>query len=598
MYTKHKDESVTLFKWIWRSYIKIALIPLIIIEVVFLSMYCLTSTWIQRETIGFAEDVAKQELIQIVVHEANLIEEQLKRVANMAELYRKQISKRLMRSALMEQEDLERLRYSSEGMYYTYKDREGGGAAVFYTGITPVGEREVLKVAQLLTEQELMKEIIATEPLADSIYINTFDSLNIIYPYFDVISQYTPFADIPTYNFYYEADEKYNPERKIKWTDAYLDPAGQGWMTSVIAPVYHQDFLEGVIGIDVTINTIIHQVLNMDIPWEGYGILIGKDGSILALPPDGEKDWGLTELTSHTYNGGITQDTFKPLNFNLYQMPELQEVTDQILKNNEGFSAIDLNHYKHKISWTSISDTGWKLLIVAPQEKIYEKVTQMKKHLIQLGVYMVLGLALFYFIFYIWVLRNSHRISQKISSLLFQVNDIVKKIGSGEYYQKTPILQIKELKNTAGKLIQMGKQLGDSNHNLLKIQEQLTIREAHLQALINSLDDTIIELNEDGKILNVWASDHDNLAKAFLEGEANCIETLLEGPIVDTIHAKIKKVIQTKIPQTVEYTLETNKGLRWYEARLTLISSETRTLLAAARDITAYKTMEDSIQDS
>ena len=72
--------------------------------------------------------------------------------------------------------------------------------------------------------------------------------------------------DIPTFNFYYEADLAHNPERKVQWTDVYLDPAGHGWMASAIAPVYNQaDFLEGVVGMDITVNTI-----TKDIPEPGY----------------------------------------------------------------------------------------------------------------------------------------------------------------------------------------------------------------------------------------------------------------------------------------------------------------------------------------
>lgn len=50
--------------------------------------------------------------------------------------------------------------------------------------------------------------------------------------------------DIPIYNFYYLADLAHNPSKEVIWTDAYLDPAGAGWMISAIAPVYKGDFLE------------------------------------------------------------------------------------------------------------------------------------------------------------------------------------------------------------------------------------------------------------------------------------------------------------------------------------------------------------------
>ena len=58
------------------------------------------------------------------------------------------------------------------------------------------------------------------------------------------------YEKMDSFNFYYLADAQHNPERKPVWTGAYLDPAGHGWMTSCVVPVYRGDFLEGVTGLD------------------------------------------------------------------------------------------------------------------------------------------------------------------------------------------------------------------------------------------------------------------------------------------------------------------------------------------------------------
>lgn len=74
---------------------------------------------------------------------------------------------------------------------------------------------------------------------------------------------------VSDYNFYYEADAENNPERRDVWTEAYVDPAGHGWMVSSIAPVWRGDRLEGVVGIDVTVETIISDIIDLDLPWGG-----------------------------------------------------------------------------------------------------------------------------------------------------------------------------------------------------------------------------------------------------------------------------------------------------------------------------------------
>lgn len=85
------------------------------------------------------------------------------------------------------------------------------------------------------------------------------------------------------YNFYYVADAKHNPQRGPVWTGAYLDPAGQGRMISSVIPIYNGDFLEGVSGLDVTIESLVHEVMNLSLPWSAAVFMVDQEGMILAM---------------------------------------------------------------------------------------------------------------------------------------------------------------------------------------------------------------------------------------------------------------------------------------------------------------------------
>ena len=105
------------------------------------------------------------------------------------------------------------------------------------------------------------------------------------YPFIDkVYEQFVPDINIPEFNFYYLADQRHNPERRVIWTEPYLDPAGQGWMMSCIAPIYKGDYLEGVVGVDVTIKNFIDNILTLQLPWGGEAFLVNRDGTIMAMP--------------------------------------------------------------------------------------------------------------------------------------------------------------------------------------------------------------------------------------------------------------------------------------------------------------------------
>ncbi len=592
---KNRETSVSLLKWIRHSYLKTALVPLVLVELVFIGIYFVTSNWSQYEMTHLLKSEVNEELSQIVELEVSSIQQQLSGITYTTQMYANQTADALQTPQTLLPEDAARLSYSEDGVYHTIADNPHGGAAIFYSGIVPIASAEREKAARALQTQGLMKSIQQSNPLIASIYLNTYDSLNIIYPYFDVISQYAAHMDIPSYNFYYEADAAHNPTRSVQWTDVYLDPAGHGWMASCIAPVYTDDFLEGVVGIDITVSTITEQVLNLDIPWDGYGILVGQDGTILALPRKGEADWGLTELTNHSYNEAILEDTFKPEQFNLFHSTELSAFSENLSEHASGFSTLMLKNSAKVVSWSTISETGWKLILIAPENNIYAKVNQMKHHLLLIGSLMIAGLILFYSVFFLFLYRRSRKMSLDISQPLLTINEMVRSIGNGNYYQISPPFTVQELDETTHHLVEMGRQLGDANQLLLNTQMALQENEAYQQVLIRSLDDVIFEVDENGVFSNIRTSDAGNLSVHYLSDGPNSIDTVFQKTTADHYLATIQTVLETGKTAMLEYQLDTPKGLQWFQARISLIQNGVKKAVVSARNITDRKLMEQSI---
>jgi signal transduction histidine kinase len=129
------------------------------------------------------------------------------------------------------------------------------------------------------------------------------------------------------------------------------------------------------------------------------------------------------------------------------------------------------------VSWSTVPETGWRLLIVVPESNIYAKVDKMSLKLFSIGTIIIIALIVFFSIFSVMVLKTAKKMSFKISMPLLQMNGMAQKIGQGEYYQKEPIVNVRELKETIAKLVDMGRQLGSTNENLLLTQEELKRRE-------------------------------------------------------------------------------------------------------------------------
>lgn len=463
-----KNDKRTLKSWLWHSFRNVALIPSILVVLFLLTIQSIIHEWANESTVENIKEIAREQIEEISSEQANTISRQLNGVVATTNIFRSQAARALNTSSPLKTADAQRLTYSPDGAYYTKSDKAEGGAAVFYTGFMPVGEPERQKAANLLALEGIMKDILESEVLSASLYINTFDSLNVIYPYFDVISQYQTQADVTQYNFYYEADLTHNPQKEVRWTDAYLDPAGHGWMISSIAPVYNGDFLEGVVGIDVTVSAIIDQILKLDIPYDGYGILVGRDGTILALPEDGEEDFGLLEMTTHVYEEAIKQDTFKPEDFNIYTSETLAAISQSLKTKDSGFSYIDLNDTRKAAVWTTIPETGWKLILFVPEANIYAPFEKMQSDLAALEISMLVILSLLLITYMAGIVSNSRRLSEKLAKPLLDINGLADKIGSGDYYHTIPAYEVEEFNQTAGHIVNMGTQLGITRKNLME----------------------------------------------------------------------------------------------------------------------------------
>jgi signal transduction histidine kinase/CheY-like chemotaxis protein len=457
-------------KWVWRAMVRSALVPLILVETILIAVYLISNNLIREANINYIHQQADKELQVSAQRESEIIREQLRAISRQTDIYRSE-TQRIITSHNHPVPAIEAENYalSSKGVFYSTHDI--GGAASFYSAITPVEKQDHEKIWRLAQLDPLMKQIKENTPLISAIYFNSWDSYNRIYPWINTAEQYDEKMDIPKYNFYYLADKNNNPMHSVVWTDVYIDPAGKGWMASCIAPVYRQDFLEGVVGLDITVSSIIDKIQSLSVPWGGYAILVNSNGNIMALPPDGENDFGLHELTSHNYQEAIKKEIFKPEQFNLFQEKYAQSIFFEMKNNQQGKGVVELNGSRKLIAWESISETGWKLITIIDENKVYGETRTLAHQFAQIGYLMIAGLVLFYvvFIFFIWV--NSRRISESISNPLLEMKSMADKISREIYQLNKPDFAIVELQNTALAIISMAQKLEGITFDLRQAKE-------------------------------------------------------------------------------------------------------------------------------
>lgn len=164
---------------------------------------------------------------------------------------------------------------------------------------------------------EIFRKVIKENEVITQVYFNSSIQLNRLYPPYDVRTMLDPDLDVTSFNFYYEADEKNNPNRELVWIEEiYIDPVGKGWVLSLLNPIYFEDQLKMVLAFDISINSILENYLSKT---SRQLVIIDKTGTVVAGKPRAIEALSLPPLKNHTYLQTITLDSFRPEEYNLFK---------------------------------------------------------------------------------------------------------------------------------------------------------------------------------------------------------------------------------------------------------------------------------------
>ena len=461
-------------RWIWRAFLQSALIPLVLVESVLIGVYLYTNESIREAQIGYLQSSALQDLDRAVRREGQVIDERLRAIEAQVGIYRDAVGEALQDSRF-QPDELERMRHAStaDGVFHSRSD--DGRAASFYAASTPAEQQDREKALRLSRLDPLMRSIQQADPLVAAVYFNSWDSYNRIYPYFDVLQQYPHDMVIPQYNFYYLADAKHNPSRGPVWTEVYLDPAGLGWTMSAIAPVYRDDRLEGVVGLDVTVGQMLSEIGNLQVPWQGYALLVGSDNEIMALPAAGERDFGLRELTDYSYAEAVRREVLKPADFKLDRQSGLQPVLASMAKQRHGVQEVQLGGRSQLMAWSEVPQTHWRLLLVVDEANIFRETNGLAEQYLVIGYLLIAGLVFFYLLFGSWMWLRSRRLSDQLAEPIAGIVEMMRSLGAGERQPQPPPTNIRELAEMAEEVQHAGLQLQLSEQGREAVQRTLEL---------------------------------------------------------------------------------------------------------------------------
>ncbi len=138
-----------------------------------------------------------------------------------------------------------------------------------------------------------------------------------------------------------------------------------------------------------------------------------------------------------------------------------------------------------------------------------------------------------------------------------------------------------------------------------RVDESLRKSEQRLRALVDSLDDVVLEMDEQGTFLDVWARSDDLLPRPKAEMIGQNIATILGDAITQSYLDKLQAALQTGQSQELEYSFQRSKdpagALRWVTVRFHPIRSgdaSAKTVCLVVSETTARKQAEEDLRSA
>lgn len=470
---------ITIKSILIKYFVKYALLPIILIEVSLLLLYFGINYYISKETSNKMKEEYLKNGKDLLGKESKRIEQMLLEIKNTTTIMQKEHEQILSNPKNYNVVNKPNFTVAPNGAYYKTTKT---GSSLYYSGDTKITKEERNKAILTEAMDPLLKNIVNINRNIVSAYFNSYDNMVRIYPYLENIYDiFGPTINLSEFNFYFLANKQNNPSRKPVWTEVYLDPAGNGWMFSCIAPIYKDDFLLGVSGLDITIDTLVSNILETKLPYNASMFLVDHNGMILAMPEAIEKLLNLNELKSHTYSDPVTHTITKPLEFNVFknQNPFAKHFK-KMIKNDKTIDELNFENKNYITLQHIVNESNWKLMIIIEEDKIFASINELKRFSNIIGFFAIFFMIIFYLIYFYILSKKSIRLSNSISEPLNELTEQTSQIRHSHTKIKPVDTNIAEIHHLTTNFANMAKELNTKTSELIEteLQKQEKVKEA------------------------------------------------------------------------------------------------------------------------
>ena len=468
-------------KIIKKGYLISTLIPVLLVETALLIVYFVVTSFMSAQHIDMLIDQATEDIHRLLEKQTTVTNNRLQEVSRTLLLLQADHQAYYQTSVqqLRAQSYQEPLMKDENGTYYV--EKRHNNCSLYFSPIEAPSNEKLLKVSYSYLLDRMLAKVVADNPLINQAYVNE-QYFNRLCPFLD----YTPDVfglhfDISQENFYYLADAQHNPERKHVWTSAYFDPAGMGWMVTVAAPIYYQDTLMAVSGLDITLTTLINEILNVNLAWQTRAFIVDQNYRIIAIGDDVKRDLGLQTVQA---NGSVVKEgAFEDINLlndtrgalNDYFQNFAQHTTADNKQRKLYEQLIQLNGESLLMLGSTIAETGWHIVYMTKKEDILASTHELRTFTAKIGIGMVLFLILFYTVFYFIIRIRANRLADKIARPIYYLSEVTTRLGNDYSLDKNAEIKysnITEIDTLSKNFSDTLKKLSDRTMSLVQMHSE------------------------------------------------------------------------------------------------------------------------------
>lgn len=291
-------------------------------------------------------------------------------------------------------------------------------------------ESDILVAAKLQSPEEAIKSFQTykdSNPDIENVYLGTSAKKMYVFPAADLPPDFDPTAR----DWYTKAVSA----GKSVWTEPYIDTATKKLVVSVAKPVLDPVTKQvvGVVGIDISLDTLGKMVQNMKIGQQGYIIMLDQSGKIMVHP---EKDLLAKELPVAELKAAVTQQS---------------GIVDYNYNDEERFGVFD-----------TFALTHWKFIGVLSYSEIDEATSQILKQTL-----------IFCLIFGLISIIIGFLITNGFTKALKKLVEDAVRIGTGDFTVRAAVKSKDETGILADTLNQMTTQLSSLMRNVKDVTERV-----------------------------------------------------------------------------------------------------------------------------